>query len=424
MVFAVVLFLICFAGGIFAMEGMEGMSHSTGESRSMKMIMNGMYGQYTMTRESSGTAWQPGETPFEGISIMQGDWMLMGDARINGIYDYQQGSRGACELFATSMFMFMAQAPALSGTFGFRSMFSLDPLMGPKGYPLLLQTGETADGITELVDRQHPHDLFMELAVAYSFPISDDSSVFIYAALPGEPALGPAAFMHRASGMDFPSAPITHHWLDSTHVTFGVVTLGYVWDAVKIESSVFHGREPDQYRWNMETGRFDSASARLTFNPANGWSMQASFGYIKSPEQLKPDIDTRRTTVSVSYNHSFENANWQSMFAWGRNDNTSGSVLDGYIVESEFKFAGAHTIMGRAERVAKDELFPEDDLRHGVKYDVNKVSIGYIYEFPALGPVLCGIGGTVDVNILPESLKAVYGVIPLGYYVFARIRLA
>ena len=132
------------------------------------------------------------------------------------------------------------------------------------GYPLLFATGETANGRTPLINQQHPHDLFMELSGSYSYKFSDTNSAFVYFGLPGEPALGPPAFMHRFSGMDIPEAPITHHWLDSTHITYGVLTAGYVWDKVKIEASAFRGREPDQHRYNIETPGLDSVSARLS----------------------------------------------------------------------------------------------------------------------------------------------------------------
>src|SRR5947207_2195132 len=156
----------------------------------------------------------------------------------------------------------MAQRPIGEGTFGLRAMLSPDPFMGANGYPLLLATGETADGRTPLIDRQHPHDLFMELAASYSYNLSSNSSVFLYAGLPGEPALGPSAFMHRTSGMDIPEAPITHHWLDSTHITFGVLTAGVVMDKWKIEASAFRGREPDQHRFDLEAPRLHSFAAR------------------------------------------------------------------------------------------------------------------------------------------------------------------
>src|SRR5206468_6723046 len=141
---------------------------------------------------------------------------------------------------------------------GIRTMLSLDPSIGKSGYPLLFETGETANGRDPLIDRQHPHDLFMELAASYSRNLGPDSSAFVYVGLPGEPALGPPTFMHRLSGMDNPDAPLNHHWMDSTHITFGVATLGYVWKDFKIDASAFNGREPDQNRWNIETRQLDS----------------------------------------------------------------------------------------------------------------------------------------------------------------------
>ena len=119
--------------------------------------------------------------------------------------------------------------------------------MGPAGYPLLLQSGETADGVTTLVDRQHPHDLPMELAATYARPVGQQSALYLYVAAVGAPAIGPPAFMHRSSGSLLPVAPITHHWFDSTHLTYGVVTAGFVASPkLKMEGSVFRGREPDQ----------------------------------------------------------------------------------------------------------------------------------------------------------------------------------
>src|SRR5436190_145716 len=161
-----------------------------------------------------------------------------------------------------------------------------------------------------LIDRQHPHDLFMELATTYSVAIDEQSSVFAYFGYPGEPALGPATFMHRFSGMDNPEAPITHHWLDSTHVTFGVATLGYIWKTLKADGSIFTGREPDENRWNFDRPRFDSYSARLTYNPTKAWSMQASYGNLHSPEELTPDTDVERVTASVSYHYAWNDNNW------------------------------------------------------------------------------------------------------------------
>src|SRR2546421_4623664 len=200
-----------------------------------------------------------------GLHYMHDAWMLMLHGFAYAVYDYQSVDRGDRKFSSPNMLMGMAQHPLGPGTFGFRSMLTLEPAtIGKTGYPELLQTGETADGRTPLIDRQHPHDLFMELAAAYSVPLTEDSSVFGYFGYPGEPALGPATFMHRFSGVDNPEAPITHHWLDSTHVTFGVATLGYIFsDVVKLEGSIFTSREPDQSRWDIETPKMDSQSVRI-----------------------------------------------------------------------------------------------------------------------------------------------------------------
>ena len=385
------------------------------------MPMHGMYGSYSMNREASGTSWQPDSTPMEGLMFMSNDWMVMLHGYANGIYDHQGGPRGGTETFSTSMFMFMAQKDIGPGTFGFRSMVSLDPLMGKSGYPLLLQTGETANGRTPLIDRQHPHDFFMELAGTYSIPLTTTRSIFIYLGLPGEPALGPPAFMHRFSGIDIPEAPITHHWLDSTHITYGVATLGYVWCNFKLEASAFKGREPDQFRWNIESPKLDSHSFRLSYNPNENWSLQVSYGHIVSPEQLDPNVNTNRTTASVIYNKPFgENNNWQTTLAWGQNNHHPGHTLNGYMLESAVNIKKTHTIFGRFERVDEDELLQEN---HQV-FTVNKLSLGYIYDFPIWKSLQPGIGALISTYDLPAALRTVYGNRPFSYMLFGRIKLA
>src|SRR5262249_34043688 len=223
------------------------------------------------------------------------------------------------------------------------------------------QTGETADGQTPLIDRQHPHDLFMELAASYSIPVARDGAVFAYFGMPGEPALGPPTFMHRFSGMPLPEAPLTHHWLDSTHITFGVATAGVSWKAVRLEGSSFTGREPDQHRWGFDEPRFDSWSARLSFNPTRDWALQASAGHLASPEQLEPDVDVDRFTASVLYNRRIGAASWQTTATWGRNRKT-GENQDGFLLESAWWNGGRHAVFARAEWVEKDELFAEGPL--------------------------------------------------------------
>ncbi len=388
------------------------------------MAMHGMLGDYPMTREASGTSWQPDATPHEGLHLMKDDWMLMAHGFANVIYDNQGGGRGDRKVFSTNMLMLMAQHPLGPGTFGARSMLSLEPItIGRKGYPLLLQTGETADGRTPLIDRQHPHDLWMELAGTYSVPITDESSVFAYVGMPGEPALGPPTFMHRFSGVDNPEAPITHHWLDSTHITFGVATLGYIYDRVKLEGSIFTGREPDEQRWDFDTPRFDSYAARLSWNPTDSWALQGSYGVINSPEQLEPQIDTQRGTVSATYHRAWAQNNWQTTFAWGVNMNDPGHTLHGFLLESALNLKKTHTVFGRAEEVAKDELFLEGDPLHGRVFHVTKVSLGYIYDLSEWQHTRWGLGGLASLHVLPNRLNDAYHDTPFSFMVFARVKL-
>lgn len=386
------------------------------------MAMHGAFGDYVMTREASGTSWQPDATPMDGIMSMDGDWMTMVHGYLNQVYDHQGGPRGATENFSNSMFMAMANRSWGQDTLGLRTMLSLDPLMGKTGYPLLLQTGESADGVTALVDRQHPHDLIMELSASWSHSFGPGRSFFLYGGLPGEPALGPPAFMHRDSGMDDPEAPISHHWLDSTHVTYGVVTAGYVYQQFKFEVSAFHGREPDQFRYNIESGRLDSASARLSWDPTENWSLQLSQGYIHSPEELQPDVNQHRTTASAIYDRPLTDGNWATTAAWGRDANQPGHALDAYLLESAVMLDSEHTVFARLERVQEDELFSGSSPLAGQVSGVAKLSLGYIHDWPLAEHLKFGLGGLVSVYSLPKAVDSSYGN-PRSYMVFARLKL-
>lgn len=385
--------------------------------------MNGLYGRYDMTRESSGTSWQPDSTPMMGVHGMHDGWMTMLHGSADAIYDDQGGARGDSQTFSTSMLMFMARRELDGGAFGVHLMASAEPLMGASGYPLLFQTGETADGRTPLIDRQHPHNLLMEAAATYSHDVAPGSSVFVYAGPAGEPALGPSTFMHRLSSMDNPEAPITHHWLDSTHVSFGVVTVGYVWQQLKLDASAFNGREPDQHRYTIELRPLDSYSARLTWNPSVAWSMQVSAGRLASPEQLEPGVAERRATASVSYNAPFPGEWWQTTLAFGHKSPSQGAATNAWLLESALKLTAAQTVFGRAERVAKDELFLPGAALFGESFTINKLSLGYIFDFARVQALTLGVGGLASTYSYPAALNSVYGNRPTSYMLFVRARL-
>ncbi len=406
----------------------EGMVMDMGKGDAMATHdMKGQLGPYAMSREASGTSWQPEATPMEMLQTTRGDWSLMLHGYASLVADRQTGPRGDRETFGESMLMAMATRPLGAGTLGLRTMLSLDPLMGKSGYPLLLQTGESPDGKTPLIDRQHPHDTFMELSASYSLQLGDDRAAFVYTGLPGEPALGPATFMHRFSGMRNPEAPVAHHWFDATHVTFGVVTAGAIQGPWKLEASWFNGREPDERRWNIETRRFDSWSTRLTWNATKAWSAQASYGYIKSPEALEPEASVRRLTVSATWQTQLAGRDWSTTLAWARNDKRAPegrSLSPALLLESTWVVAERHTLFGRLEQVDKDELFAPGDPMHGQSFRVSKLSLGYVYDFASTGPLRWGLGGVVGMPRVPAALDTAYGRNPMSYLLFLQARIA
>jgi hypothetical protein len=276
-----------------------------------------------MTRNGSGTGWLPDASPMYGSMYHAKKWMFMLHGNLFLRYNNQdftkEGSRGDSKVDAPNWLMFMGQRKVgQKGLFHFSTMFSLDAIFGGAGYPLLFQSGEAYNG-QALVDRQHPHDLFSELSVSYSYAFTKKLDVFAYVGYPGEPAIGPVAFMHRPSALFNPDAPISHHWLDATHITFGIATLGVRYGKFKIEASSFTGREPDEHRYNFDKPRFDSRSARLSFNPGKNWALQVSHAYIKHPEQLHSG-DIYRTTASAIYSRPLSNDAWMNgAVAWGMN---------------------------------------------------------------------------------------------------------
>jgi len=402
-------------GSTGAMRGMP-MGHADDE-----MAMAAALGPYPAERESSGTAWQPDNSGGMGAMRMSGDWTFMAHAIVNLVYDHQSGPRGDDKLFASGMLMGMAQRPLGNGKLQFKAMLSPDPLMGPRGYPLLLASGETANGRDRLIDRQHPHDLFMELSASASQNIGPKDSVFVYAGLPGEPAFGPPAFMHREAILDSPEAPISHHWLDSTHISFGVVTAGIVLDSVKVELSRFNGREPDQHRWNIETGPLDSTAVRLSWNPTAALALQASWGHFTDPEQLEPGIDQKRLSASALYARELA-PGWKfaGTLAWGRKTIEHHSD-DAVAAEASVKHS-AWTLFGRADMTQNRELLA--GVEHGPAYRVGKVSVGAIRDFPIANHLLLGAGGLFALNFVPDALAPLYGSSePTGLMGFVRLKL-
>jgi hypothetical protein len=391
-----------------------GMAHGSNE-----MAMSGAFGPYPIERESSGTAWQPDSSEHMGLLATSGRWTLMAHGVVNLVYDHQSGRRGDDKVLASGMLMAMARRPLGSGTLQLRASLSPDPIMGPRGYPLLLASGETANGLRPLVDRQHPHDLFMELSASVSQNVGRNRSLFLYAGLPGEPAFGPPAFMHREAIMDSPEAPISHHWLDSTHISFGVLTAGLVLGRAKVEVSRFNAREPDQHRWDIETGPLDSTAVRLSWNPTRELALQGSWGRFKDPEQLEPGVDQTRWSASLLYAREVARG-WKlaGTIAWGRKS-AEGHDDDAFVAEASLGH-GAWAIFGRGELIENRELLGV----HGPAHQVGKMSLGAVRDFRLTSHLSLGAGGLAALNFVPEPLAPVYGGRhPVGAMGFVRLKL-
>ena len=378
---------------------------------------------------TSGTDAQPISTPAHMLMTTRGKWTFMfhGEAFINGIQ--QSGARGADKFFSTNWFMPMAQRKFGSGTLTIRTMLSLEPAtVSDRRYPLLFQQGETAFG-HPIVDGQHPHDLFMELAALYDYKVSENTLLSFYAAPMGDPAMGPVAYPHRASASENPIAPLGHHLQDSTHIATDVLTAGITYKSVRAEVSGFRGREPDENRWNINSGKLDSWSARLTANPARNWSMQLSVAGLHSPESLQPNENLRRLTASVAYNRPLHNGNWASLLLWGRNRSlSSGNVGNGFLLESTLQFRSRNYVWTRIENVDRtNELLlgdapepPGFEERYFTR--VQAYTAGYEREVGHLPHLSTGIGAQFSWYGVPDALKPAYGSHPVGGVIFLRLR--
>jgi hypothetical protein len=300
------------------------------------------------------------------------------------------------------------------------------------GFINLLANGETCEGDT-IHDRQHPHDLFMELSADYDRPVRGSLRWQVYAGLAGEPALGPAGFPHRLSAMSNPIAPITHHWLDATHITFGLVTTGLYDRKWKAEMSVFNGREPDEQRADFDLGPLDSVSGRLTFLPTRRWALQASAGHLHEVEAEfapQPRSSINRFTASATYHRGMGASFWATTVAYGVNSGPEvypGGVAElvthAGLAETRRSFGGRHDVFGRFELVGK----PGHDLHvHEAPVTIfmlAKAQVGYAIDVTSWRGIVVGAGGTASMSVVPEALATRYeGRIAPGFGVFVTVR--
>jgi len=403
---------------------MTGMSDST-------MRMAGVLA-IPMSRDGSGTSWLPDASPMYADHFSAGRWDLMFHYHAFLYYDRQNDAeharRGDDQFGSVNWAMLIAGRNIGRGRLELRSMMSAEPwTVGAGGYPLLLQSGESYHG-QPLHDRQHPHDLFMELAAIYAHPLGNDLAFQGYVAPVGEPATGPVAFPHRPSASGDPFAPLGHHWQDATHISYGVITAALFSRSWKLETSIFNGREPDQDRTNFDYKgrRLDSYSARLTTNPTGTWSLSASYAYLKSPEVLDPSVSVQRITASaLNTRPIWAKGEWASALIYGGNkaedtDRWSNSAL----AESNLAFDAWNSVFARVEYVEKSAADLDlVDRPANERFDLGSLAIGYVREIARYPGGSLGVGGRFAIDLVPASLTPVYGSrTPTGFAVYLRLR--
>ena len=385
--------------------------------------------QSILSHTGSGTSAQPVSTPAPMLMTMKGSWTLMFHANVF-ILDVQQSSpRAGDKFFSTNWFMPMAQRKLGPGVFTARVMLSLEPAtITNERYPLLFQQGETAFGVP-IADGQHPHNFIMELSASYDLKLGEKSLLSFYLAPTGDPAIGPAAYAHRASAFENPVGTLGHHQEDSTHISDDVVTVGFTHGIARIEASGFHGREPDEFRWDIDQGKIDSWSTRLTIEPGKNWSGQYSYARITSLEALFPSENQERMTASVMYNRPFHDGNWANTLLWGRTRSLQdNSIFNSYALESTARFRVRNYAWTRIESAERSNelIIGENPLPPGFLEkpigQVQAYTFGYDRDIDLLARLASAIGAQFTTYGVAERLKPIYGAHPVGVAVFLRLR--
>jgi hypothetical protein len=385
--------------------------------------------QSILGHTGSGTSAQPVSTPAPMLMMMKGSWMFMFHANVFILDEQQSSPRGGDKFFSTNWFMSMAQRKLGPGVFTTRVMSSLEPAtVSGRRYPLLFQQGETAFGVP-IADGQHPHDLIMELAVLYDLKLGEKSLLSFYFAPTGDPAIGPAAYAHRASAFENPVGTLGHHQEDSTHIADDVVTVGFTHGIARIEASGFHGREPDEFRWNIDQGKIDSWSTRLTIAPGKNWSGQYSYARITSIEALFPTENQERMTASVMYNRPLHEGNLANTLLWGRTRSLrDNSIFNSYALETTARFNVRNYIWTRIESAERSNelILGENPLPPGFQEQpigqVQAYTAGYDRDVDLIPHLASAIGAQFTTYAVPEKLKPMYGAHPVGVALFVRLR--
>ena len=430
---------------------------------------------------SSGTSIEPASTPVPMWMGVHDGWSLMLHANAFAANTQQQADspRNRDAFFSTNWLMPMAQhSLGGRGQITFRTMLSFEPAtVSNRNYPELFQQGETAYG-APIVDGQHPHNFFMEVAALYDLKLTTNTLLSFYAAPVGDPAIGPTAYPHRQSASEDPIAALGHHQEDSTHIAYSVLTGGLTYRWARLELSGFHGAEPTEARWHFAPSpnghAIDSVSTRLTVSPAADWSGQYSIAHIVAPEALYPHEDQQRQTASVMYHHTFRSepappmkmddmadmpgmdmgaasgthtkagasnspmqmtpeprTDLATTLLWGRTRSLSdNSKENSYLAEALLRFAGRNYVWTRLENAGRSNellLTPGTPLPQGFAESpvghVAAYTIGYDRDFALGRHMLVAPGAQVTFYRTPAALRSAYGDTPTAEQLFIRFRV-
>jgi hypothetical protein len=349
-------------------------------------------------------------------------WTLATDANVFFGFNYQRRKfRDFSEWESQNWVAGTLERRAPGGTLRIHSMWSLEALtLRDVGSPQVFQTGETFRG-APLVDYQHPHDLVMGLGAEYR-RATRVGTLIGAADLVGPPALGPAPFMHRPSARDNPQAPLSHHYLDSTHITPGVIGGGLEAGAWRADASWFRGREPDENRLDIDLGALDSTAARLSWT-RGGWAAQVSGALLTQPERVTP-ADAKQLTASLAYAGGDDRRGIAWLAAFGQRREIHGN-LEAYLFEAHVRAGSRTTVYTRVESAAKSILdvgfHPVGIFHRHRQSQVSALTAGYVRDAFQSRAGAVGLGADVTGYLVPANLKNSYGS-PLSFHLFLRYR--
>jgi len=378
------------------------------------------------SRFGSGTTWLPDASPLYAAMPHLGKWGLLIHGNLYTGYNWYSSDRGWKRFMGRNTLMGAAFRTFQRSEILFRLALSFEPLtIGSRGYPQILQTGQTTNG-NRIADKMYALDFFRELAMTYSWEVTPRWAATVYAALAGEPALGPVTFTQRVSASADPLAPLGFQAQEQSHASFGVLTVGAYSRTLKIEASWFNGEVPGNRRYGLYIRKPDSYSLRVNWNPAPRWSGQVSYGFLEQPVKREPNRSQHRVSISATYTQwRADGSGISTTASFAERVTVRGDISTALMLEAYWNLDGHHSVFGRAELLQKsgEELVlpePTSEL-----FAVGSIAAGYVYYFGPWITLAPGLGVRASINPMEDDLSRFYGTqVAYGLMAFAQLRTA